>query len=67
MNPLLDWTGGLAAVLGIALCVASAISRLSGEYYLAGFENIDLFLVGTSGMVFACLARLYRPDDDNGG
>ena len=60
MGTLLDWAGGAGAVVGIALCVVSAVTRLTGRYYFGGFDCEDLFLVGTAGMVFACLARVYR-------
>lgn len=60
MEKLLDWAGGASAVVGIVFCVASGVTRLSGQYYLGGYDCEDLFVVGTAGMVFGCLARLYR-------
>ena len=57
MEKLLDWAGGASAVVGIVFCVASGVS---GQYYLGGYDCEDLFVVGTAGMVFGCLARLYR-------
>ena len=58
MQQLLTLSGHIAAVLGILLCLASGLARVSGSYHLAGYEATTLFLVGTGLMVFACLAKL---------
>ena len=58
MQQLLTLSGHIAAVLGILLCVASGLARLSGSYHLAGYEATTLFSVGTGLMVFACLMKL---------
>jgi len=58
MQQLLTLSGHIAAVLGILLCVASGLARLSGLYRLAEYEATTLFSVGTGLMVFACLAKL---------
>ena len=58
MHQFLTLSGHIAAVLGILLCAASGLARLSGSYHLAGYEATTLFIVGTGLMVFACLAKL---------
>ena len=58
MQQLLTLSGHIAAVLGILLCVASGLARVSGSYHLAGYEATTLFMVGVGMMVFACLAKL---------
>ena len=58
MQQLLTLSGHIAAVLGILLCLASGLARVSGSYHLAGYEATTLFIVGTGLMVFACLAKL---------
>ncbi|MEH6571407.1 MAG: hypothetical protein V7709_20155 [Halioglobus sp.] len=58
MQQLLTLSGHIAAVLGILLCLASGLARVSGSYHLAGYEATTLFLVGVGVMVFACLMKL---------
>ena len=58
MQQLLGLTGSIAAIFGILLCAVSGLARLTGSYYLAGYENTTLFTVGTGLMVFACLVKL---------
>ena len=60
MQQLLTLSGHIAAVLGILLCLASGLARVSGSYHLAGYEATTLFIVGTGLMVFACLAKLQK-------
>ena len=58
MRQLLTLAGTAAGVLGILLCALSGLARLSGSYYLAGYEATTVFMVGTGVMVFACLIKL---------
>ncbi len=58
MQQLFNYTGNLAGGLGILLCVAAGLTRLSGDYYLAGYAATTIFSVGTGLMVMACLVKL---------
>jgi type IV secretory pathway VirB2 component (pilin) len=58
MQQLLTLSGHIAAVLGILLCAAAGLARLSGSYHLAGYEATTLFMVGIGVMVFACVVKL---------
>jgi type IV secretory pathway VirB2 component (pilin) len=58
MQQLLSLTGNIAAILGILLCTVSGLARVSGLYYMAGYQSTTIFIVGTGLMVFACLAKL---------
>ena len=60
MNKLLDFTGNIAAALGILVCLVAGASRLTGSYYVLGYEAITLFTGGIALMVMACLAKLHR-------
>ena len=66
MRQLLTLAGSIAGVLGILLCALAGLARLSGSYYMAGYEATTVFMVGTGIMVFACLIKLElistRPD-----
>jgi len=53
MNKLLDFTGNIAAALGILVCLVAGASRLTGNYYVLGCQAIAL-------MVMACLTKLHR-------
>ena len=58
MQQLLTLSGHIAAALGILLCAASGLARLSDSYHLAGYEATTLFMVGIGLMVFACVVKL---------
>jgi type IV secretory pathway VirB2 component (pilin) len=58
MQQLLNYTGNLAGGLGVLLCIAAGLTRLTGTFYLAGYEATTIFSVGTGLMVFACLLKL---------
>ena len=58
MQQLLKLTGSVAGVLGALLCGIAGLARLSGMYYLAGYEATAIFMAGTGVMVFACLVKL---------
>ena len=58
MQQLLKLAGSVAGVVGVLLCAIAGLARVSGLYYLAGFEATAIFMVGTGIMVFACLIRL---------
>ena len=58
MQQLINYTGYLTGGAGILLCIAAGLTRLSGDYYLAGYAATTIFSVGTGLMVFACLAKL---------
>jgi hypothetical protein len=58
MQTLLIWTGRLAGLAGVVLCVIAGAARLSGTYWLGGFQTTTLLQVGVAGMVLGCLCLL---------
>jgi len=62
MKQLMDVMGRLSALLGVLMCAVSGLSRVTGSFHLAGFENLTLFQGGIALMVLACVLRLYRDD-----
>ncbi|MFZ5485052.1 MAG: hypothetical protein ACOZB0_12565 [Pseudomonadota bacterium] len=62
MKQWMMMAGRASAVLGVVVCLASGLARVTGSYALAGFETMTLFSVGVGLMVFAILAKLYAPD-----
>ena len=50
--------GRLAGVVGVALCIAGIAVRLSGAYWIAGFQVGTLLQGGIAAMVFGCFCLL---------
>lgn len=51
--------GNIAAVAGAFICLFAGLVRITGHYYLSGFETNTLFIVGIALMVMACLVKLH--------
>ena len=58
METLLIWTGRLAGLAGVVLCVIAGAARLSRVYWLGQFQAITLLQVGVASMVLGCLCLL---------
>jgi hypothetical protein len=58
MESLLRWTGRLAGLAGVVICVAAILGRLSGSYIVAGFQVGTLLLAGIAAMLVGCLVYL---------
>lgn len=56
MNKLLRWTGRTAGVIGILLCVVSIALRVSGAFFVGGFQVGTLLQAGMAAMILGCLA-----------
>lgn len=50
--------GWLAGISGALLCIIGVASRLSGAYWLGGFQVGTLLQAGTAAMVFGCFCLL---------
>ena len=59
MNKYIAYAGNIAAVIGIFVCLAVGLIRLSGNYFIFGFETQTLFLGSIAIMVFACLVKVH--------
>ena len=60
MDNLPGTAENIAGVLGILVCAVAGIFRLSGGFYVFGYEAQTLFIAGTALMVMACLAKLHQ-------
>ena len=58
MDKLISVVGNLAAIIGLLMCLISGAVRLMGDFHLAGYSAMTIFLTGTGFMVLACLAKL---------
>jgi type IV secretory pathway VirB2 component (pilin) len=59
MNRAIEHLGNSAAALGILFCVIAGAARVTGLFYIVGFEVMTLFVVGMGLMLMACLAKLH--------
>lgn len=55
---IIKFVGDLLLLSGIIVTVAPVLVRLSGRYYLFGFELTTILLGGVALLLLACLARL---------
>jgi hypothetical protein len=58
MESLLLWVGRIAGVGSMILSAWAAYARLTGAYFLGGFQIGTLLLVGMMGMLVACFFLL---------
>ncbi|GIX28409.1 MAG: hypothetical protein KatS3mg123_2290 [Burkholderiales bacterium] len=58
METLLLWIGRLAGLAGVLVCAVAVAVRLSGAYWLAGFQAGTLLLAGMAAMLMGCLSLL---------
>ena len=60
MDSIYGVAGSLAGAAGALICLVAVVGRIMGNYYIAGFEAVTLFLLGTGLMVFAVLVQMQR-------
>ena len=58
MRSILVWAARLAAVAGIAVMALAAVVRLSGDYWVGGFQVGTLLQVGIALTLVGCLGYL---------
>lgn len=58
MNSLLLLVGRLAGVAGMLLCIVAFGVRVTGTYFLGGFQLGTLLLTGIAVMVAGCFLLL---------
>lgn len=58
MGSVLRWTGRLAGLAGVVICAIAILARLTGAYYVGGFQVGTLLLAGIAAMLVACLSYL---------
>ena len=54
MNDLLLWLGRIAGAAGLAVCAAAALMRISGAYWIGGFQVGTLLIAGTALLIAGC-------------
>ena len=59
MSDVLLWIGRIAGVVGAVLCVVAVLVRLSGQFWVAGFQVGTVLLGGTAAMMAGCLCFLW--------
>ena len=66
MDGILTWLGRIAGIAGALMCLVGGLVRLSGSYWLGGFQAGTLLQAGSAMMIFACLCFLF-PAAGRGG
>ena len=54
----LDLLANILMGLAVLLCLVTGVTRLSGMYYLMGFQSITLFIGGIAVMLVAIFLKL---------
>jgi hypothetical protein len=67
MRAVLIWAARSAGVLGVVTMVLAVAGRLSGAYWLGGFQMGTLLQAGMAAMLAACLAYLVALAEQPGG
>lgn len=60
MDRLLRVGGRVIGTAGILMCAAAGALRLSGSYFLAGFQLSTLLQAGTAAIAMGCFLLLCR-------
>lgn len=58
MENVLLWVGRIAALAGVLICGWAVYGRLSGSYYLGGFQVGTLLQAGMAALLVACVCFL---------
>ena len=58
MESLLLWIGRIGGTIGLLLSAWAAYARLTGAFFLGGFQIGTLLLVGMTGLLVACFCLL---------
>jgi hypothetical protein len=58
IQSLLSWAGRLAGLAGMTIVAVAAFARLSGLYFLGGFQIGTLLLAGLAGVSVGCFLLL---------
>ncbi len=67
METLLIWTARITGLAGVVFYVIAGAVRLSGAYWLGGFQVITLLQAGVASMVLGCFCLLMVLLERNGG
>jgi hypothetical protein len=58
MNDFLLWLGRIAGVVGLVICGVAGVTRLSGAYFLGGYQVGTVLLAGVAALMSACYLLL---------
>ena len=56
---VLLWLGRGAGVIGLLLCAVAVVTRVTGSFWLGGYQTGTLLLAGSASMVAGCLCLLW--------
>ena len=59
MDKFITLGGNVVGLAGVLMTVAAGAVRVSGQFYLGGFETMTLFVGGMGLMLIGALAKLH--------
>ena len=58
MHKFIVQLGYFSGILSVLVCLIAGLARITGFYYIAGYQSTTVFTAGVGLMVFACLLKL---------
>jgi hypothetical protein len=55
---LLLWIGRIGGAVGLLMCAIAVLTRVRGDYILAGYQVGTVLLAGMAAMLVGCLGYL---------
>ncbi len=65
MEILLLWIGRISGIAGVGLCGWAAYGRLTGAYFVGGFQVGTILLAGMAAILVACFFLLLVLTDES--
>jgi len=59
MNDWMLWIGRLAGVVGALICAVGILARVTGHFWISGYQVGTLFQGGIAAMVAGCFCFLW--------
>lgn len=60
MTKLLGTAGLVIGIAGLLLSLVAGLGRVSGNYYIMGYQSLTLLNAGVALMVASCMVKLYN-------
>lgn len=58
MKQTIAWVSNFVGLIGVVMCAAAGLFRMTGQFYIAGYEVVTVFNAGVGVMMFSALLKL---------
>jgi hypothetical protein len=58
MDWLLVWIGRVAGLIGLVVAAVALVARLTGAFWVVGFQVGTIFMAGIAGLTLGCFCML---------